>query len=892
MRTRLRAASLTLLLVSSAGLAGPGCGEESQGGASEPDGLASGLDALEVPDVAPIVGPGVEPDALSGRQPDTQASGPDTTPPRPDLDAEEPGVDAEEPDVDAEEPDAIEPETDTTSPESLCGNSFVDPGEACDDGNTGDGDWCTSSCDALVDASAYESFEGHTSFHALPTSNGLATAIWQGGRLTDLREHPYLAYDEDQPTRDLLWDAYPGVRVGAEGTWLDAVLATEVEYEGGTGLVRVFRTLGDLEITRWWSAPMHHPTSGESQTHLVVGLTRIRNVGAMTLDEVAPYELWNLHLGGEGESDDEQAAWREAGYLVEWRDETVVVYVPLGAGEALYAIDGGGEPHNPWQLLSEGSDLDGFVQATGDDLVAGFQQPAASLGPGQDLWSGVVVGLGVGGTEEALAGATLAFVAGREAQDVLGGELAWWQAWHEVEAPPVGASSEEVALYQQATAILKMGQVREHKGAGCPSGLCSGQLLASMPPGIWAVSWVRDAAYGIRGLVRSGHLPEAREALGFMLEAELKPGAEGGNHYQEVHIESDDPSEGIWGLGAALSDDYAISITRYFGRGLEESDGNEAGPNIEWDNWGLFLDAFAMYVGESGDTEFLSAWWPVVSGRVADLLVDLQDPETGLLLPDSSIWERHWCPHGACDEPETRKRHTYSTLTAARGLHRLAALVELLPEGAEEPGDASPGSPSPTDSAALWTATAEALTAAMLEHLVVALPSTGEPALLGNLEEKPFVGYRLDLAVVEAFAGDLLAPGTPLAFGTLGAFDLHLATGPHSPGYKRNDDPTWYDGQEWVVMDLRAASALARMGQLGRARTLLDWITRQARANHDLIPELLSDGIYQPGSEDDLHGAGTDPGGDVQGATPMVGFGAGAWIEALHDVYAASATTP
>ncbi len=87
------------------------------------------------------------------------------------------------------------------------------------------------------------------------------------------------------------------------------------------------------------------------------------------------------------------------------------------------------------------------------------------------------------------------------------------------------------------------------------------------------------------------------------------------------------------------------------------------------------------------------------------------------------------------------------------------------------------------------------------------------------------------------------------------------------------------------MVDLRAASALVRMGQVNRARTLVNWITDQARHNAEVIPELLSDGIYQAGSEDDRWQAGMDIGGDFQGAIPMCGFGPGAWILAVHDLY-------
>ena len=130
------------------------------------------------------------------------------------------------------------------------------------------------------------------------------------------------------------------------------------------------------------------------------------------------------------------------------------------------------------------------------------------------------------------------------------------------------------------TAILKMGQLRE-PGRG------RGQILASLVPGAWRIAWVRDMAYAILGLVRAGHLAEAKLALEFMLNAEMR--RDGDRNFYDVNfIERD--------LGVTLSADYAISVTRYFGDGTEESDSNAAGPNIEFDNWGLFLWALGAYV--------------------------------------------------------------------------------------------------------------------------------------------------------------------------------------------------------------------------------------------------------------------------------------------------------
>jgi GH15 family glucan-1,4-alpha-glucosidase len=118
---------------------------------------------------------------------------------------------------------------------------------------------------------------------------------------------------------------------------------------------------------------------------------------------------------------------------------------------------------------------------------------------------------------------------------------------------------------------------------------------------------------------------------------------------------------------------------------------------------------------------------------------------------------------------------------------------------------------------------------------------------------------------------------------------------PNSAGLLRSDDGTgttnpypWYDDQEWVFADLTMARGLLAAqdhldGARPRALQLLSRVTRVGEVNGGLIPELLSDGVYT--SEDDVDNVrlGSDPGSEAQGATPMVGFGAGLYILALHE---------
>jgi GH15 family glucan-1,4-alpha-glucosidase len=444
------------------------------------------------------------------------------------------------------------------------------------------------------------------------------------------------------------------------------------------------------------------------------------------------------------------------------------------------------------------------------------------------------------------------FVAERDASAVLAAEREDWQAWHAVEVPPAGLSADELAVWRQSTAVLRMAQVREDGGG-------DGQILASLPPGIWNIAWPRDGAYATVGLVKSGHLDEARDFLDFIVKADA------GQYAPE--------------LGIA---DYLVSACRYTGDGVEESDGagcpdgSDAGPNIELDDFGLFLWAYGEYAAARPDDPWLEASREAVLTGVADPLVALIDGNRDLLVPDSSIWERHW---DTCF-PNGRKRFAYSSIQAVAGL-RVAARIS---------GDAR------------YTDAADRIRRGLLRTA-----DAGGPVLVRDLGDRvcPFVASApeetcdgcgpYDASVIEIVNHGIIRPESALAVGTAEAMRDALAM-PHWPGFKRNDDGTgssnpypWYDDQEWVVIDLRMAEAYARIGEATDnpvfrqdADVLFGWVTAQARTNHDLIPELLSDGRWTPEDDADRVRPGIDLGAEFQGAVPMAGFGPGAYILAAE----------
>lgn len=636
----------------------------------------------------------------------------------------------------------------------------------------------------------------------LVSSNGRSVVGYDvdARRVKSFLEHPYQARSDGSHTRNLAYDLYSGLRVGGAGqpgTWLTEVAPARIDYETGTGVIVVEREVQGLKVIEYLYAPI------ELAEHAMFSILSVERTSGAP-QPVDGYTLFNFRLGSgspspgaEGETiawDDDRQSW------LEWGPGGLT----LAYGSFTPVARRSASPDNPFPALDAGADLSNNDGTGGgfDDAAAGLQWSLGSLDVGQTGWFGSFVVLDAASDVAPRIDAVKAFVAGRSPEQLLSDEKAAWDAWHE--SAPSGLSSLEAALYRHSMAILRMGQVSE-------PGKSDGQILASLPPGMWNISWVRDMAYAVVALARSGHHAEVKRALAFQL------GAESGK-YQEY-----------------VGHPYQISITRYYGDGVEETDFNEDGPNIEFDGFGLFLWTLHEYVEASNDSASLSTWWPEVSSKIGDVLVKLQEP-SGLIAPDSSIWEVHW--NGK------QKRFAYTTITAANGLCRAAKLAERV-------GDA--------ERAQSYLAAGRKARDAVVSQL-----SAPDGTIAQSLEELNAGHGFLDAAAIEAVGLGLVNPKGRAAQATLASMKAALVP-PSGRGFFRNDDGGWYDSQEWVFVDLRTAQAMRKSDDSDRT-SLVQWITDQGAENFNLISE--------------LHDAVT---ADYRGEMPMVGFGAGAYAIVLWD---------
>lgn len=397
-------------------------------------------------------------------------------------------------------------------------------------------------------------------------------------------------------------------------------------------------------------------------------------------------------------------------------------------------------------------------------------------------------------------------------------EVAWMRHVFERCRFPEGLKRAERNLMEQSVAVLKMAQVADNEIFP----FAEGQIMASLRPGVWSISWVRDAAFAIDALTRLGLYEEARKALLFMLATEST------NQYKHyIHTDGKD-----YGIGV----DYQISVTRYFGNGREESDFDHRGPNIEIDDFGLFLIALCNYVNASGDAAFFRQWQPVLQSKVADAIVHNINNQN-IIRADSGPWEHHL----------PGRSYTFTSGVCGMGLEQFAALQQQFGYESDAYLEAS-----------------KRLRAGILVHMLY-----DNRLLKGNASDtSPQDHYFYDAATFELFAGGFIRDKT-LFLSHMQACDatLGVKTGAKA-GYIRINSSDSYENQEWPFAGLRVAVAQVRFGNKAEAKRLVKRVTNIAGRNYNLIPEIIT--------------LDTE---SYKGSIPMAGYGAGAYVLAIFAVY-------
>lgn len=447
---------------------------------------------------------------------------------------------------------------------------------------------------------AASDYTGHHSWDQLTTSNGLTAGIYsqKQGKFVRLQRHIYTHEDENSTTPNYMYDSYFGYRTDQKVKWLNDLPVKKAEYVNGTNIIHSVQNNENLTFDSYYVTPFSGINQNESS--LLYMLVKVTNNGPTR--QVSVFSQQNMHMGSDYASANEESEYNsQNNYIKEFNSKTgsFAIYKNLVSEGQKYQTGAGA--NTPVSSLEQNNHLNNTVTKSANDIVSGYENSNIVLHSGQSHWFGVIIGLREDGNEKALSqdiDANAKTALNKSPQALLQQEENWWQKWHKNEKMPQGMTVKEKRTYLQSTAVLKMSQVRD-KGAGY------GQVLASLIPGEWSIAWVRDGSYSIRALIDSGHYQEAKDALSFFLNAQMKKDSSGNNYYQSQYIENDQTEAPIYGLNTKLSENYLLSVCRYYGNGTEESDYNDHGPNIEFDGWGLVLWTINYYVKTTGDYQFL-----------------------------------------------------------------------------------------------------------------------------------------------------------------------------------------------------------------------------------------------------------------------------------------------
>ncbi|MFT3700639.1 MAG: glycoside hydrolase family 15 protein [Kofleriaceae bacterium] len=678
---------------------------------------------------------------------------------------------------------------------------------------------------AIVLASAQQAgaVDPVASFRYLVTGNGFGFQVYDqnANAIKQYLERPY-RYITKNPSnpdgegivrRNLVYDTYFGIKAGSTAQWMSGATATDVGYEAESNIIQSTVSVGGVSATTYYVSPFGY------QGNALVMLLKVTNTSGSAVP-VTAFAIHNFKMGSASNPDAPDAN----GESIAW-DGSVATETGPGGGAMIYAPIGGADvsscASNAFTTVQGGGTLTQQAPCSGTDQTNAEQKSLGSIAPGASAWWGVAVVFSQDANAAATTSAWTTFLNGRTADKLHDDLLAEWDTYRT--APPSGLSDSETKVWRQSEAVLRMGQIMEPY-SDSPKLHNHGMMLASLPPGAWHTTWVRDGSYATTALARSGHYDRAKDSLNFFLDADA-------NKY-----------------GSFLGNvNYRVSTVRYFGDGEEEADySGSTTRNIEIDGWGLYMWAARQYVDASGDVGWLNettkkgdtVYDAIKNGVAEPLAANLE--QSGITIADASIWEVHW---------GNRQHFLYTTATSARGFCDMATLARR----AGRMDDVAHYQDLATKAAA-------GLSAAFADNKSV---------LAGSLERLQSGANYHDGSTVEAMVFGVLASDGAQSKATLDGLS-YLKT--PAGGYKRLEGSTdTYDINEWILIDLRASDAFRRANQNDQADQLLSWVSGQASANYNLLPELYNT-VSSGGAI-----------GSYAGSIPMVGYGAGAYQMTLLD---------
>lgn len=641
-------------------------------------------------------------------------------------------------------------------------------------------------------------FAMEKNYHYFTSANGYSAVVFDdiSKRVKMFFPHIYKNFDKNTEVNNIAFDTYFGLSLDGENFWLPErnEAYSSLNYLEKTGIIHTVSRFEKAEVEEFIFAPMSLEVSSM--------LMLIKVKALADLQSLSIFSIHNFHLGLEENKvnfKSERILYDSSDIYIESSETSdyIVAYKPL-VPNSIHSTN----PINPYNVVKSGGTLSNVSDSKiVDDAVCGFEMDYGVVKSGESRWFGVLILYKDNKDKDEIINLANKLTENKNVEDFLNDEIEFWNNhFNIVDQDILGIFDKDPLLYN-AAALLKMSQVREKNYEGRKP---NGQILASLPPGMWNITWLRDMMYSIFALVEIGLREDALNGLKFILNADC-------GYFKEY-----------------VGTDYKFSVCRYYGDGMEESDVNEDGPNIEFDGPGLFLAGVGSYVSRYGVDE-LREYSDIIFSNFADVILSLIDSE-GLIKADSSIWERHL--NGK------EKHFTYTQITALAGLCGAILFADKL-------GDSKHLS--------LYKEAYYRLRDNVLEKLI-----HKDGYLVSSLEEYRALAGFLDAAVIEAINLGVISGNDLFSKKTMDIMSLLKTAG---GGYKRNDDGDWYDKQEWVFIDLRIASAYKKIGREDIAKSIIDRVKSYVILNNYQFPELI-----------------TEDGNNIAGSVPMIGFGAGAYI--------------
>jgi GH15 family glucan-1,4-alpha-glucosidase len=186
-----------------------------------------------------------------------------------------------------------------------------------------------------------------------------------------------------------------------------------------------------------------------------------------------------------------------------------------------------------------------------------------------------------------------------------------------------------------------------------------------------------------------------------------------------------------------------------------------------------------------------------------------------------------------------------------------------------------------------YAVAAETLKKGILTHMLC-----DNRYIKGNVNDQLTTAHEYyDAGVYEIFANGLLKD-KKLFLSHMNEYDKVLRIKGERPGYIRLSSTDPYENQEWVFINLRIGLAYLLFGEKAEAAKLLNYVTEQAAANNNTVPEMYSNKL-QMDKVTEKYMSGNiwcncirDKDDQYIGTIPMVGYGSAAYILTLYAYYA------